>query len=97
MTQLEDAISLIADLEDNLSIKNVIEVKKRMCSDLRNACGSIHRFLKSPRSMEIGALMKYSALKRIVKLINGTMYEIEYQNGEKAIDAIIEAFGNLCE
>ena len=39
--QLEDALSLIADLDDDLSKSNVIEFKKRMCSDLRNACSSI--------------------------------------------------------
>lgn len=39
--QLEDALSLIADLDDELSKSNIIEFKKRMCSDLRNACASI--------------------------------------------------------
>lgn len=39
--QLEDALSLIADLTDDLSKSNVIEFKKRMCIDLRNACSSI--------------------------------------------------------
>ena len=39
--QLEDALSLIADLDDELSKSNVIEFKKRMCSDLRNACSSV--------------------------------------------------------
>lgn len=41
VTQLEDALTLIADLTDDLSKSNVIEFKKRMCSDLRNACSSI--------------------------------------------------------
>jgi len=39
--QLEDALSLIVDLDDDLSKSNVIEFKKRMCSDLRHACSSI--------------------------------------------------------
>lgn len=39
--QLEDALSLISDLEDDLSKQNVVEFKKRMCSDLINACASI--------------------------------------------------------
>lgn len=39
--QLEDALSLISDLEDDLSKGNVIEFKKRMCADLKNACESI--------------------------------------------------------
>ncbi|MBE6796926.1 MAG: hypothetical protein E7531_01095 [Ruminococcaceae bacterium] len=39
--QLEDALSLIADLDDDLSKSNVLEFKKRMCSDLRSACASI--------------------------------------------------------
>lgn len=38
--QLEDALSLIIDFDDDLSKSNVIEFKKRMCSDLRNACSS---------------------------------------------------------
>lgn len=38
--QLEDALSLICDLEDDLSKGNVIEFKKRMCADLTNACES---------------------------------------------------------
>ena len=41
VSQLEDAITLIADLEDDLSKSNVIEFKKRMCNDLRDACASI--------------------------------------------------------
>ena len=39
--QLEDAVSLIDELSDDLSKSNVIEFKKRMCSDLRNVCDSI--------------------------------------------------------
>lgn len=39
--KLEDALSLIQDLDDDLSKQNVIEFKKRMCSDLRSACASI--------------------------------------------------------
>lgn len=39
--QLEDALSLISDLEDDLSKGNVIEFKKRMCADLKSACESI--------------------------------------------------------
>lgn len=39
--QLEEALSLINDLDDDLSKQNVIEFKKRMCSDLQNACESI--------------------------------------------------------
>jgi len=39
--QLEDAVSLIDDLNDNLSKSNVIEFKKRMCTDLNRACDSI--------------------------------------------------------
>ena len=39
--QLEDALSLIADFTDDLSKSNVIEIKKRMCSDLCSACSSI--------------------------------------------------------
>lgn len=39
--QLEDALSLIADLDDDLSKSNVIEFKKRICEDLRAACKSI--------------------------------------------------------
>lgn len=39
--QLEDALSLIADLDDELSKSNVIEFKKRMCADLKAACESI--------------------------------------------------------
>lgn len=39
--QLEDAVSLIAEYDDDLSKSNVIEFKKRMCSDLRSACSSI--------------------------------------------------------
>lgn len=41
VNQLEDALTLIIDLEDDLSKNNVIEFKKRMCSDLINACASI--------------------------------------------------------
>lgn len=41
VAQLEDALTLIADFTDDLSKSNVIEFKKRMCSDLHNACGSI--------------------------------------------------------
>lgn len=41
VTQLEDALTLIVDFTDDLSKSNVIEFKKRMCSDLRNACSSI--------------------------------------------------------
>lgn len=41
VAQLEDALSLISDLTDDLSKSNVIEFKKRMCSDLRSACSSI--------------------------------------------------------
>lgn len=41
VTQLEDALTLIADFTDELSKSNVIEFKKRMCSDLRSACSSI--------------------------------------------------------
>ena len=41
VSQLEDALTLIADFTDDLSKSNVIEFKKRMCSDLRNACSSI--------------------------------------------------------
>ena len=41
VAQLEDALTLIADFTDDLSKSNVIEFKKRMCSDLRNACSSI--------------------------------------------------------
>jgi len=40
--QLEDAISLISDSNDDLSKSNVIEFKKRMCSDLISACAFIH-------------------------------------------------------
>lgn len=40
VAQLEDALSLIADFSDDLSKSNVIEFKKRMCSDLRSACSS---------------------------------------------------------
>ena len=40
VSQLEDALSLITDLSDDLSKSNVIEFKKRMCGDLRNACAS---------------------------------------------------------
>ncbi len=39
--QLEDAVNLIAEYDDDLSKSNVIEFKKRMCSDLRSACYSI--------------------------------------------------------
>lgn len=39
--QLEDAMTLISDLSDELSTKNVIEFKKRICKDLRSACDSI--------------------------------------------------------
>ena len=39
--QLEDALCLISDFTDDLSKSNVIEFKKRMCSDLRSACSSI--------------------------------------------------------
>ena len=39
--QLEDALSLIADLDDALSKSNVVEFKKRMCDDLKAACESI--------------------------------------------------------
>jgi len=39
VTQLEDALGLISDLDDDLSKNNVIEFKKRMCADLRDACG----------------------------------------------------------
>ena len=38
VSQLEDAMSLIAEFEDDLSKSNVIEFKKRMCVDLRSAC-----------------------------------------------------------
>ena len=41
VTQLEDAMSLIADLDDDLSKRNVIQFKMRMCDDLRSACESI--------------------------------------------------------
>lgn len=41
VAQLEDALTLIADFTDDLSKSNVVEFKKRMCSDLRNACSSI--------------------------------------------------------
>ena len=41
VSQLEDALTLIVDLEDDLSKSNVIEFKKRMCNDLRDACASI--------------------------------------------------------
>ena len=41
VAQLEDALTLIADFTDDLSKSNVIEFKKRMCSDLCNACNSI--------------------------------------------------------
>lgn len=41
VSQLEDAVSLIIDFTDDLSKSNVIEFKKRMCSDLRSACSSI--------------------------------------------------------
>lgn len=41
VSQLEDALSLISDLDDELSKSNVVEFKKRMCSDLRNVCNSI--------------------------------------------------------
>lgn len=41
VAQLEDALTLIADFTDDLSKSNAIEFKKRMCSDLRNACSSI--------------------------------------------------------
>ncbi len=41
VSQMEDALTLIADLEDDLSKSNVIEFKKRMCNDLRSACASI--------------------------------------------------------
>lgn len=40
VSQLEDALTLIADLEDDLSKRNIIEFKKRMCNDLRDACAS---------------------------------------------------------
>ena len=40
VSQLEDALTLIVDLEDDLSKSNVIEFKKRMCNDLRDACAS---------------------------------------------------------
>lgn len=39
--QLEDAMSLIADLDDDLSKRNVIAFKMRMCDDLQSACESI--------------------------------------------------------
>lgn len=39
--QLEDALSLISNLDDDLSKSNIVEFKKRMCSDLKNACDSI--------------------------------------------------------
>ena len=39
--QLDDALSLINDLDDDLSKANVLEFKKRMCLDLKNACESI--------------------------------------------------------
>lgn len=38
---LEVAMTLIADLDDDLSRRNVIEFKKRICSDICNACDSI--------------------------------------------------------
>lgn len=41
VSQLEDALTLIADLDDDLSKSNVVEFKKRMCNDLRDACASI--------------------------------------------------------
>lgn len=41
VSQLEDAVSLISDFKDDLSKSNIIEFKKRMCSDLRSACSSI--------------------------------------------------------
>jgi DNA repair exonuclease SbcCD ATPase subunit len=34
-------MSLISEFNDDLSKSNIIEFKKRMCSDLRNACSSI--------------------------------------------------------
>ena len=48
--QLEDALSLISDLKDDLSKNNVIEFKKRMCSDLRNACRSIQYWIDYSQS-----------------------------------------------
>lgn len=41
VNQLEDAVALIADLDDELSENNVIEFKKRICRDLRKSCNPV--------------------------------------------------------
>lgn len=41
VSQLEDALSLIIEQNDELSRSNIVEFKKRMCSDLRKACSPI--------------------------------------------------------
>ena len=38
VSQLEDALTLISDFDDDLSKNNIIEIKKRMCEDLKEAC-----------------------------------------------------------
>jgi len=42
--KIEDAITLIADLDDDLSKSNIVEMKKRICNDLCYVCGNYYLY-----------------------------------------------------
>lgn len=62
VSQLEDAMSLISDYDDNLSKSNVVEFKKRICEDIINACES-YQYWRDYAQSSLG----YSGLKATTK------------------------------